>query len=484
MAADVANFGGLVSVDETSTLEALWTTRRIAREQLAVHGGWLFGLPGDGIFALFESAVDAVRCALDTQVRLAAAPGLDALRLRVGVHLGEVLFQDDLPFGEALVIAARLESLAEPGGILISSAVMEAVAPRISADFAERGVISLKHSPRRVATFSVAVPRADDRADRGGNGRSGGEAAGDALDHTMAPARRGRGPETAGDPPVRSDAERMATPPEGAAPPPTAGGRTDAATGPPQGASAGATFAPPSGERLSAPTPFRDDISSTDAPGDVFDAAPRRAPSPLPALPPMVAPIPTPPRATAAMPTAAASPVTLPPVTLPPVTLAPVTLPQVAVPPVIVSPLAAPPDDLPPANALHVNAPTASEPATIAASPPAPVLSLPIATPLVVPDLPPRPLGDTTVTDTTMTSAVPIDLARAARLLPDDCVEDLIQALTLHIGPVARMLVRRHAGRIADPDLLVDTLAAEIPAAAERPQFLLKARRIVRRTRA
>jgi hypothetical protein len=177
-------------------------------------------------------------------------------------------------------------------------------------------------------------------------------------------------------------------------------------------------------------------------------------------------------------------PVTLPPVTLPPVTLPPVTLPQVAVPPVIVSPLAAPPNDLPRANAPSLNAPTASEPATVAASPPAPVLSLPIATPLVLPDLPPRPLGDTTVTDTTMTSAVPIDLARAARLLPDDCVEDLIQALTLHIGPVARMLVRRHAGRIADPDLLVDTLAAEIPAAAERPQFLLKARRIVRRTRA
>jgi class 3 adenylate cyclase len=157
-AADMANFGGLVSVDETNTLDALWATRRIAREELAAHGGWLFGMPGDGIFALFESAVDAVRCALETQARLAAMTKFDAVRLRVGIHLGDVLFQDDLPFGETLVIAARLESLADPGGILVSAAVMEAVAPRISATFGERGVFDLKHSPRRITTFSVAMP--------------------------------------------------------------------------------------------------------------------------------------------------------------------------------------------------------------------------------------------------------------------------------------------------------------------------------------
>jgi class 3 adenylate cyclase len=156
-AADVANFGGLVSVDETRTLDALWIVRRVALEELEAQGGWLFGLPGDGIFALFESAVAAVRCALNIQARLATMPKLSALRMRIGVHLGEVLFQDNQPFGESLVIAARLESLAEPGGILVSASVMEAVAPRISATFSEMGVRSLKHSPRRIATFSVTV---------------------------------------------------------------------------------------------------------------------------------------------------------------------------------------------------------------------------------------------------------------------------------------------------------------------------------------
>jgi hypothetical protein len=118
----------------------------------------LFGLPGDGIFALFESTVDAVRCALRIQARLAESPKLHAIKLRIGVHLGEVLFQDDLPCGEALVIAARLESLAEPGGILVSASVVDAVAPRIAATFVESGVPTLKHSPRRIETFRVLPP--------------------------------------------------------------------------------------------------------------------------------------------------------------------------------------------------------------------------------------------------------------------------------------------------------------------------------------
>jgi class 3 adenylate cyclase len=161
-AADIANYGGLMTIDETNTLDALWITRRIAIEELATHGGWLFGLPGDGIFALFESTVDAVRCALCIQSRLSQCPKLYALKLRIGVHLGEVLFQEELPYGEALVIAARLESLAEPGGILVSASVMEAVAPRIAATFIENGFPALKHCPRRIETFRVLPPPANE----------------------------------------------------------------------------------------------------------------------------------------------------------------------------------------------------------------------------------------------------------------------------------------------------------------------------------
>jgi hypothetical protein len=123
-------------------------------------------MPGDGIFALFESVVDAVRCALNTQARLAAMPKLNTIRMRIGVHLGDVIFQDDLPFGETLVIASRLESLADPGGILVSATVMEAVAPRISAVFCEHGVFSLKHCPRRIETFKVFAPSSTDELNK------------------------------------------------------------------------------------------------------------------------------------------------------------------------------------------------------------------------------------------------------------------------------------------------------------------------------
>lgn len=155
-AADVANYGGLVAIDETKTLDSLSLVRRIASETLAQHGGWLFGLPGDGVFALFESAIDAVRCGLDMQSRLANVAQLEDLKLRIGIHLGEVVFENELPFGEALVIAARLESLAEPGGILVSSAVRDAVALRINARFEDLGIRPLKHSPRQINTFGVS----------------------------------------------------------------------------------------------------------------------------------------------------------------------------------------------------------------------------------------------------------------------------------------------------------------------------------------
>ncbi len=143
-AADIANYGGLMTIDETNTLDALWITRRVAIEELATHGGWLFGLPGDGIFALFESTVDAVRCALCIQSRLSQCPKLYALKLRIGVHLGEVLFQDELPYGEALVIASRLESLAEPGGVWSRPRSWTRSPPRIAATFIENGFPALE----------------------------------------------------------------------------------------------------------------------------------------------------------------------------------------------------------------------------------------------------------------------------------------------------------------------------------------------------
>ncbi len=155
LAADIANFSGRVSVSETRAFGHLSTILKIGREELERHEGDLIGMPGDGLFALFESAVDAVQCALSIQERLSSETNLGGMRLRIGIHVGDVLFEGDLPFGETLNIAARLESLADPGGILVSGTMVDAVSARIQATFEDRGVPSLKNIPRRITTFAV-----------------------------------------------------------------------------------------------------------------------------------------------------------------------------------------------------------------------------------------------------------------------------------------------------------------------------------------
>lgn len=182
-AADVANFSGMVSVSETRGFSTVSQLLKIGCEELARYEGKLVSMPGDGLFALFESAVDALHCALAVQERLSQLPDAAGMRLRIGVHLGEVLFEGDVPFGETLNIAARLESLADPGGILVSAAVVDAVAARVSATFQERGVPRLKNIPRRIPTFSVQ-PATSVHPDAHGGDRD------EPLDHTMRFSRR------------------------------------------------------------------------------------------------------------------------------------------------------------------------------------------------------------------------------------------------------------------------------------------------------
>lgn len=179
-AADVAAFSRMVSLDETGTLDRLSVVREIARAELLRFDGWLFGMPGDGVFALFESAVDAVACGLSMQARIAAAPEAGAMRMRVGVHLGDVLFEDEMPFGETLAIAARLEALAEPGGLLVSQSVRDAVAQRMRAGFEPRGAPPLKNIDRRIALFAV-TPEAPPRPAEADLGVASGASA---LDRT------------------------------------------------------------------------------------------------------------------------------------------------------------------------------------------------------------------------------------------------------------------------------------------------------------
>jgi adenylate cyclase len=120
LAADVVSYSAQIGADEPATLARVRALRGDVIEPMAAaHGGRLFKTMGDGFLLEFASAVQALRCAIAIQTAVNAEA--DGLRLRIGVHQGEVVAEGDDLFGDGVIVAARLEPLAEHGGIVISS---------------------------------------------------------------------------------------------------------------------------------------------------------------------------------------------------------------------------------------------------------------------------------------------------------------------------------------------------------------------------
>src|SRR5439155_1856301 len=121
---------------------------------LSEHQGRLIKTTGDGFLAEFASPIAAVRCALAIQSRQLEEP--NALRLRIGLNLGDVIIEEDGDvYGEGVNIAARLEALADPGGILISAKVFAEVEGKIDAAFVDRGEQQVKNIVRPVRVYAV-----------------------------------------------------------------------------------------------------------------------------------------------------------------------------------------------------------------------------------------------------------------------------------------------------------------------------------------
>ena len=161
LAADVVGYSRLVSADESDALTRLSMLRRaIIEPNIAGHSGRLFKVMGDGFLAEFASAVQAISCALAIQTETeAAASGFDdaqKIRLRIGIHVGDVLVEGDDLMGDGINIAVRLESIAAPGGISISRAVHDQVRDRIKITFDDKGEVALKNIARPVQVFAVA----------------------------------------------------------------------------------------------------------------------------------------------------------------------------------------------------------------------------------------------------------------------------------------------------------------------------------------
>ena len=157
--ADVAGYSRLMGIDEAGTLAALKGHRQAIDPLITAHGGRIVKTTGDGLLLEFSSVVDAVRSAMAVQAEMAgrnAGTGNDRrMLLRIGIHLGDVIVEDEDIFGAGVNIAARLQEVAEPGGICLSQSVHDNVRGRIDAKFEEGGAKSLKNIAEPVRVYRI-----------------------------------------------------------------------------------------------------------------------------------------------------------------------------------------------------------------------------------------------------------------------------------------------------------------------------------------
>jgi len=160
LAADAAGYSRLMAGDERATLAALDAARTVFRREVELNTGRVVDMAGDSVLAVFETATGAVGAAQAIQNEIAAAskdvPNERRMRFRIGVHLGDVIEKPDgTVYGDGVNIAARLEGLAEPGGITISESVRTAVKGKVDASFEDRGEQMVKNIADPVRAYHV-----------------------------------------------------------------------------------------------------------------------------------------------------------------------------------------------------------------------------------------------------------------------------------------------------------------------------------------
>ena len=160
LAADVAGYSRLMGADEEGTLERLKALRReLLDPKIAEHHGRIVKTTGDGMLVEFASVVDAVRCAVAVQQampeRNMAVAADDRIELRIGVNLGDVIVEGDDLYGDGVNIAARIEALANPGGVFVSNTVHDQVRDRLPFVFEDLGEQQVKNIARPVQVYRV-----------------------------------------------------------------------------------------------------------------------------------------------------------------------------------------------------------------------------------------------------------------------------------------------------------------------------------------
>ena len=160
--ADVVGYSRLMGDDETGTFAALNTHRSdLIDPKIAEHNGRIVKTTGDGLLVEFASVIDAVQCAVDVQLGMAErneeVPEASRIVFRIGINLGDVIVENDDIFGDGVNIAARLQELAEPGGIIISRSARDQVRDKLDLALEDLGEQEVKNIARPVRMFRIAT---------------------------------------------------------------------------------------------------------------------------------------------------------------------------------------------------------------------------------------------------------------------------------------------------------------------------------------
>ena len=160
LAADAVGFSRQMGENEERTMRVLSAHRAVIDGIIAFHEGRIVGTAGDSVLAEFASPTEALRCAVEIQeaikTRNDSLPERDRMQFRIGVNLGDVMVKGDDLLGDGVNVASRLESIAEPGGICISSSVYDQISGKLDLGFVEIGEQKLKNIPRPIRVYRVS----------------------------------------------------------------------------------------------------------------------------------------------------------------------------------------------------------------------------------------------------------------------------------------------------------------------------------------
>src|SRR6476660_5312412 len=161
VAADVSGYSRLMGFDEVGTASTLREHRKVTDALVEKHGGRLVKSTGDGVLLEFPSVVDAVECSVAVQTvmeqRNEGVPADRQMLFRIGINLGDILIEGDDILGDGVNVAARLEGIAEPGGICISSSAYDQVRGKVAVEFVDLGEQSLKNIERPVRVYAAKL---------------------------------------------------------------------------------------------------------------------------------------------------------------------------------------------------------------------------------------------------------------------------------------------------------------------------------------